>query len=74
MIPVGDNDVTRIAADTRVIAISVPNNQTVNSMPWYNYRTSVDNIEAATGYDFLSSVDAIIQNSIEAQVDSSPIL
>jgi endonuclease G len=37
---------------------------------WKSYRTSVDAIEAATGYDLLSNVSASIQQIVEAQVDN----
>jgi endonuclease G len=36
------------------------------------YRTSVDAIEAATGYDLLSNLSTSIQASIEANVDNGP--
>jgi endonuclease G len=72
VLPVGTNDAGRVSAGTRVIAVDMPNVQTVNSQPWGNYRVSVDAIEAATGYDFLSNVSTTIQSSIEAAVDNGP--
>jgi endonuclease G len=72
ILPVGSNDVSRVSTSTRVIAVDMPNNQTVNSQSWGYYRTSVDAIEAATGYDFLSNVPTSIQSVIEAQVDNGP--
>lgn len=69
---VGSNDVSRVSTSTRVIAVDMPNNQTVNNQPWGYYRTSVDAIEAATGYDFLNNVPTNIQSVIEAQVDNGP--
>ena len=68
----GNNDINRITTQTRVIAVLMPNNQTCNSQPWGNYRVTVDSIEALTGYDFLSSVPASIQNIIEASTDKGP--
>ncbi len=38
VLPVGYNDVNRVTASTRVIAISIPNNQTVNAQNWGYYR------------------------------------
>ncbi|MFI2742063.1 DNA/RNA non-specific endonuclease [Zhouia sp. PK063] len=64
----GDNDLSRINGTTRVIAVNVPNLNSVNS-DWKQYRTSVDEIEKATGYDFLSNVSTNIQAAIEAKVD-----
>ena len=72
VLPVGSNDVSRVTTATRVIAVDMPNNQSVNSQPWGYYRTSVDAIEAATGYDFLSNVPVGIQAVIEAGIDNGP--
>jgi len=72
VLPNGNNDISRITTSTRVIAVSMPNDQTVNSQPWGNYRVSVDSIDSMTGYDFLSSVSASIQKVIEASVDTGP--
>lgn len=72
VLPNGNNDISRITTSTRVISVLMPNDQTVSSQPWGNYRVSVDDIEALTGYDFLSSVPSSIQNVIEARVDNGP--
>lgn len=72
VLPIGSNDVSRVNVATRVIAVNMPNNQTVSSQPWGYYRTSVDAIETITGYDILSNVPANIQAIIEAIVDSGP--
>lgn len=72
VLPVGSSDVSRVSNSTRVIAVSMPNVQTVNSQPWGFYRTSVDAIESATGYDFLNNVPTAIQAVIEAAVDNGP--
>jgi len=69
VLPNGTNDLSRISTSTRVIAINTPNINTTNS-DWKTYRTSVDAIEAATGYDLLSNVSTSIQSVIEAQVDN----
>jgi len=66
----GTNDISRITNTTRVIAVLMPNNQTCNSQVWGYYRTSVDNIESLTGYDFLSNVPTTIQSVIEASTDA----
>lgn len=72
VLPVGSNDASRVANSTRVIAVDMPNTQTVNSQAWGTYRTSVDAIEAITGYDFLSAVPSTIQSAIESTVDNGP--
>lgn len=72
VLPIGTNDVARVNSATRVIAVIMPNVQTVNTQPWGFYRTTVNAIESATGYDILSNVPAIIQAAIEAVTDSGP--
>ncbi|NDC42480.1 MAG: DNA/RNA non-specific endonuclease [Chitinophagia bacterium] len=73
VLPVGINDVSRISSSTRVIAVNMPNTQSVNSHPWSYYRTTVDAIESATGYDFLSNVSTTIQSTIESRTDAVTI-
>jgi endonuclease G len=72
VLPVGSNDVSRVSTSTRVIAVDMPNTNTVNAHTWGYYRTSVNAIESATGYDFLSNVPTSIQAVIEASVDNGP--
>ena len=71
LLPVGNDDATRVTTSTRVIAIDTPNDNSL-STNWGTYRTSVDAIEAATGLDMLSAVPASIQQVIEAQTDNGP--
>ncbi len=71
-IPDGANDLSRINSSTRVIAVNMPNVQTVNSQPWGNYRISVDALESLTGYNFNSNVSDSIQAIIEAAPDNGP--
>jgi endonuclease G, mitochondrial len=66
----GIDDVNRVTTTTRVIAIIMPNVQGIRNNDWRIYRTSVDAIETATGYNFLSNVPVAIQNVIEASVDA----
>jgi endonuclease G len=69
VIPNGSGDLARVSTSTRVIAVNTPNINTVSS-DWKSYRTSVDAIESATGYNLLSNVSSSIQSVIEAQVDN----
>ncbi|HEX8506119.1 MAG TPA: DNA/RNA non-specific endonuclease [Hymenobacter sp.] len=73
VLPVGDNDVARVSATTRVIAVDMPNSNDINRA-WGTYRTTVDAIEAATGYDLLSALPASVQAALESKVDSGPVL
>jgi endonuclease G len=70
VLPVGTNDVSRVTASTRTIAVIMPNAQGIRSTPWQNFRVSVDQVEALTGFDFFSNVPAGIQASIESTVDN----
>jgi endonuclease G len=72
VLPVGTNDLSRINATTRVIAVDMPNVQSVTTHPWWYYRTTTDAIEAATGFNFLSNVSTTIQSSLESTVDTGP--
>ncbi|HEY9616799.1 MAG TPA: DNA/RNA non-specific endonuclease [Microcoleaceae cyanobacterium] len=54
---------------TRVIAIDIPNKQGIRERNWRSFRVSVDQLEAATGYDFLSKVPEGVQRSLESRVD-----
>ena len=72
VLPAGTNDVSRVTTSTRLIAVSVPNNNSVVS-DWRQYRVSVDNIEGLTGYDFFSNVSTSIQSVIESIIDNQLI-
>ncbi|GHA68678.1 DNA/RNA non-specific endonuclease [Pontibacter akesuensis] len=72
VLPEGNNDLERINTSTRVIAVDTPNSNTVSS-DWGSYRTTVDAIEAATGYDLLSALPIDLQRGLESQVDTEPI-
>jgi endonuclease G len=71
VIPNGSSDFSRITTSTRVIAVNTPNDNTVSSS-WGTYRTSVDAIEAATGYNLLSNLSTSLQTTLEAQIDNGP--
>lgn len=66
----GDNDISRITNNTRVIAVIMPNIESIRPNQWQPYRTTVNAIEAATGYDFLSNVPVSIQDILEARTDT----
>lgn len=69
VLPVGQNDVLRINENTRIIAVNIPNDNSIGANSWKNYRVSVDELERLTGYDFLSNVSVEIQAVIEGRVD-----
>lgn len=73
VLPVGSNDVSRVTSSTRVIAVDMPNNQSVDTKNWGAYRVSVDALESLTGFDFFSNVSTSVQSAVESKVDNGPI-
>ncbi|HYU40838.1 MAG TPA: DNA/RNA non-specific endonuclease [Vicinamibacteria bacterium] len=66
------DDVARVSASTRTIAVIMPNTQipeTSDPNDWQAYLTTVDAVEALTGYDFFASVEDAVEHSIEAGVN-----
>lgn len=70
VLPVGDDDVSRVSAATRAIAVIMPNDNSINS-DWHAYLTTVDAVEALTGYDFFANLPDAVENAIEAGVDGN---
>lgn len=69
IVPAGDNDLTRVTANTRVIAVNTPNvNTTVGD--WRQYRVTVRDIEKITGYNLLSNLPVAVQDAVEAKKDA----
>jgi DNA/RNA endonuclease G (NUC1) len=71
VLPKGEDDVSRVTASTRTIAIMMPNTQGIRNNDWHLYLTTVDAVEQATGYDFFASVPDDIENAIEAGTDGN---
>ncbi|OON67790.1 DNA/RNA non-specific endonuclease [Hymenobacter sp. CRA2] len=71
VLPQGSSDASRVTSSTRVIAVNMPNTNSI-STSWGSYRTTVDAIESATGYNILSAVSSTVQATIESRVDSGP--
>lgn len=70
----GNNDLARINGNTRVIAAQMPNTASlIGSKKWFDFRTTVDAIEAETGFNFLSEISESIQAVIEARKDTIAI-
>jgi len=69
ILPVGNGDLNRVQAGTRVIAVNTPNIQTANS-DWTQYIVTVRDIEKATGYNLLSNLPQAVQDAVEIQKDA----
>jgi DNA/RNA endonuclease G (NUC1) len=58
--------------DLEIIAVDMPNEPGVRNVDWSSYLTTVDAIEAATGYDLLAALPDEIEAAIES--DTQPPL
>jgi DNA/RNA endonuclease G (NUC1) len=63
------DDVARVTASTRTLAVIMPNLDSIRSDDWHIYITTVKQVEALTGYNFFSNVPSAIQNAIESGTD-----
>lgn len=65
-IPEGENDAERVNENTTVIAVNVPNIQGCqNGGGWEQYKTTIDEIENLTGFDFFELIDDKIEDVLE---------
>jgi endonuclease G, mitochondrial len=70
VMPGGNSDISRITADTRVIAVDMPNAKGIATDPWQKYIVTVRDIEKKTQYDFLSNLPKEIQDALETRRDA----
>ena len=61
-----------VDADARLIAVNVPNNETVGE-DWSPFRVSVNAVESLTGYHFFDRADPAVLGPLKDKVDRSPI-
>jgi endonuclease G len=59
-----------VNANTRTIAVMMPNDASVKGRGWKSFRVSVKQVERETGLNFLSNVPPQVQQIIEGKVDS----
>ena len=69
VIPPGANAAS-INADTRVIAVDMPNIGGIKEKNWRDYKTTVRQIEQKTGDNFFSNLPQNVQNSLETKADN----
>lgn len=65
-------DVTS-AEDVQVIVVNMPNQAGVGQSRWTAYTTTVDALEAATGYDLLSALPDAIEAAVEGRAGATTI-
>lgn len=68
ILPVGNGDISRVTASTRVIAVNTPNINSINT-DWKQYIVTVRDIESATGYNLLSLLPQAVQDAVETKKD-----
>jgi endonuclease G len=63
-------------ADVQVLAIRMPNDTStargIRNTPWQTFQTTVDDIEARTGYDLLDALPNVIERIVESN-DRAPV-
>ncbi|HEV7645113.1 MAG TPA: DNA/RNA non-specific endonuclease [Pyrinomonadaceae bacterium] len=71
ILPGGSNDVSRVTAQSNIIAAIFPNNTTLPTN-WRDpkFLTSIDAIEKATGFDFFSELPDSIEKALEARMSN----
>jgi endonuclease G, mitochondrial len=57
-----------VSVATEVLAVLMPNQPGVGEHDWTFYLTSVDAVERASGYDFLTGISEPVQRVIEARI------
>lgn len=65
--PTAEPDINSITTKTRILAVNIPNDNSVLNTGWRTYATTIDKLESLTGYDFLSTVPKSIQDVIEVK-------
>ncbi len=60
------DDISRVDCSTRTIAVLMPNEQGIRNDPWENFITTVDAVEALTGYDFYQNLSDPYERCVEA--------
>ena len=74
VLPVGQNDLTRITSSTRTIAVIMENTKASGANhAWGTYRVSIDEVETLTGFNFFSKLPQAVQNAVESRVDAGPV-
>ena len=62
---------SRVSCSTRTIAVIMPNIQGIRTDAWEDYLTTVDAVEALTGYDLFSALPEPIQRCVEAGINGN---
>jgi endonuclease G len=68
VLPAADgDDAARVSAQTQVIAVWTPNDETVRGQSWENYAVTIRCVEERTGLDFFANVADDVEAAIEGE-------
>ncbi len=71
VLPNGNDDANRVGKTTRVIAVIMPNRHDIGiNTPWRNFRTTVKQVEALTGFNFFTNVRPQTRRIIKQRKDT----
>lgn len=79
VVPLGSGSaLDRIDYSTRVIAVTIPNSNSVGSTPWTNFLTSVNELETETGFTFFTALPpnlaAVLRSKVDGQLPPAPAI
>jgi endonuclease G len=69
----GEDDLAKVTAGTRVIAVIMPNDQSQVGEDWAKFRTNAAEIERVTGLHFFERVRADVASALREKVDDEAI-
>ncbi len=77
VVPLGSGTaLDRINYSTRVIAVTIPNSNSVASMKWTNFVTSVNALQTETGFTFFTALPpnlaAVLRSKVDGQTPPPP--
>ena len=70
VLPNGENDLSRIQSFTRIIAVDIPNVESVEKNSWNTYRVNVKSLEEKTGLNFFKNIPIDLQAILKSKIDS----
>ncbi len=79
VVPLGSGTaLDRIDYLTRVIAVTIPNSNSVASTPWTNFVTSVNELQTETGFTFFTALPpnlaAVLRSKVDGQAPPTPAI
>ena len=66
----GTDDLAEVAADARVIAVDMPNDETAVGEAWAGFRCSAAHVESETGLHFFTRLPPDVRAAFESRVDA----